>query len=358
VCSSDLRLAFGFSKTGSPSTLTTDWCKYTIFGFGSTFPDFPKLGDSKFFMIIGVNDFNSSDVFIGSALITVDKPPSGTTCPSITVGSKFDLRDTSNNRTFTPVPSQQVDNSSTGYVIARNGTVPSSNLWFYNVKRNSSGAPIFGAARALTVPTYTVPPNAVQPTFSQLLDTSDARNTQAVQATNPDRNTFSFWTQHTVANGSASQVRWYEIDPVPSNPVLLRSDIITGANTFFFNAAISPDRQRNGKTFAFGDSFVIEYNVSSSTIPARITAGSSFSGGGLSFTTVKNGVGPYRDFSCDTEPVCRWGDYAAATPDPNPPTSRPRTDRGEVWGTNQFSGVSNPPASGVSWRTQNFALQP
>jgi len=29
-----------------------------------------------------------------------------------------------------------------------------------------------------------------------------------------------------------------------------------------------------------------------------------------------------------------------------------------VWGTNQFSGVVNPPPHGVNWRTQIFALQP
>ena len=45
VSSSDNRLAFGFSKTASPSS-AADWCKYSI-GFGSVFPDYPKLGDSR-----------------------------------------------------------------------------------------------------------------------------------------------------------------------------------------------------------------------------------------------------------------------------------------------------------------------
>jgi hypothetical protein len=55
--STDNRLAFGFSKTASPSNATTDWCHYDI-TYGTDFPDYPKLGDSQDFAIIGVNTFN------------------------------------------------------------------------------------------------------------------------------------------------------------------------------------------------------------------------------------------------------------------------------------------------------------
>ena len=50
----------------------------------------------------------------------------------------------------------------------------------------------------------------------------------------------------------------------------------------------------------------------------------------------------------------RWGDYSAATPDPRPIIA----GRGVVWGTNQYSGLVNPPAGGVNWRTQIFATEP
>jgi hypothetical protein len=360
--SSDNRLSFGFSKTASPVNVTTDWCHYTL-AFGTRFPDYPKLGDSAFFTIIGVNSFAPG--FVGSDLIAISKPAAGTTCPlasSFKIGVKQNLVDTTGAQVFTPVPAQQVDTSATGYVVARNGGLPSTRLWFFNVTRNPATLlPVFGAARGVTVASYTVPPNATQPTFTQLLDTLDARNTQAVQATNPDRGTFSFWTQHTIANGSLSGVRWYEINPVPAVPVVLRTANIQNPTSFFFNAAISPDRKRLGATVQFGDSFVIEYNVSGSAsgISPNIVAGSSFSGGPLSFSVVKPAVGPYRDFTCQSAgSICRWGDYSSATPDPNPPASRPRLDRGEVWGTNQFSGVVSPPPAGVNWRTQIFALQP
>ena len=365
---SNNKLAFGFSRTSSPSNGTTDWCHYTYTPLDAArFPDYPKLGDSRYFIIIGVNSFKPS--FVGSDLIAISKPPSGSTCPLeiFKAGTVLNLRDTTNAQVFTPVPANQVDLSSTGYVVARNGGLPSTRLWFFNVTRNSStGFPIFGGPRGVTVASYTVPPDATQPPnnppfgYNPVLDTLDARPTQAVQAINPDRGTFSFWTQHTIASGSFAAVRWYEINPVPAIPLILRTANVASGSAHLFNAAISPDRRVQGRTSQFGDSFVVEYSVSSSTIDPRIVSGSSFSGGALSFLLVKGGVDTYRDFSCPSsgDPFCRWGDYSAATPDPAPPSSRPRLDRGAVWGTNQFSGVLNPSAATANWRTRIFNLQP
>jgi hypothetical protein len=363
----DNKLSFGFSRTSSPNNGTTDWCHYTYTPADPVrFPDYPKLGDSRYFIIIGVNSFRPA--FVGSDLIAISKPPRGSTCPMeiFKAGTVLNLRDTANNQTFTPVPANQTDSSSTGYVVARNGALPSNRLWFYNVTRSVTGFPIFGGPRGVTVATYTVPPDANQPPnnppfgYNPLLDTLDARPTQAVQAVNPDRGTFSFWTQHTIAVGAVAGVRWYEINPVPAAPVILRSANIATGNAHLFNAAISPDRRVQGRASQFGDSFVINYSVSGSTISPRIVAGSSFSGGALSFFLVRTGVGPYRDFSCPNagDPFCRWGDYSGATPDPAPPASRPRLDRGAVWGSNQFSGVVNPSAATANWRTWIFNLQP
>ena len=360
---SDNRLSFGFSKTSVPSNVTTDWCHYTL-AFGALFPDFPKLGDSQFFAIVGVNVFSnnsSSGAFVGSALLAASKPPAGTACPAFStfkVGTKLNLVDSSGAQVFTPVPANQIDTSATGYVVAENGTLPSTSLWFFNVTQDTTtGLPIFGPARGVTVGSYAIPAAASQPVFTQVLDTSDARNTQAVQAVDPRLGKFAFWTQHTIASGTVSAVRWYEIDPVPAVPVVLRSADITAPNTFLFNAAISPDHRVDGAISTFGNSFVIEFSASGkvSNINPRIAAGSSVNGGPLSFLLVKDGVGPYRDFTCpNSGDTCRWGDYSAATPDPRPIIA----GHGVVWGTNQFSGLVNPPAGGVNWRTQIFAIMP
>ena len=55
VSASDNRIAFGWSKTATPSS-AADFCKYGT-SFGATFPDYPKLGDSKDYMLVGVNDY-------------------------------------------------------------------------------------------------------------------------------------------------------------------------------------------------------------------------------------------------------------------------------------------------------------
>ena len=287
--STDNRLSFGFSKTSAPSNVTTDWCHYTL-AFGTRFPDYPKLGDSQFFAIIGVNSFNPG--FVGSDLIAISKPAAGTACPAAStfkVGEKLNLVNSSGAEVFTPVPANQVDTAATGFVVARNGALPATKLWFFNVTKGGTGFPVFGAARGVTVGSYAVPAAASQPVFTQVLDTLDGRNTQAVQATDPRlSNKFAFWTQHTIGSGTVSAVRWYEIDPVPATPVVLRSANIT-STCFLYNAAISPDRRVNGATSAFGNNFVIKYNQSATCAASihRILAASSVNGGAVSFLVVK-----------------------------------------------------------------------
>jgi len=370
----DNRLSFGFSKTSSPNS-AADFCHYNL-AFGTRFPDYPKLGDSAFFMIIGVNSFQGSEpdedapeqaqqraTFLGSDIIAVSKPPSGATCPAASTFKANVLRnikDTGGNSVFTPLPANQIDSSSTGYVVARNGTLPSTKLWFRSITRNSStGFAVYGGPRAATVASYTFPPNAPGGINSTVfLDTLDGRTTQAVQSVNPDRGTFSFWVQHTIASGSVSVVRWYEINPVPATPVVLRQGNISGSPSFLFNAAISSDRRvRSGVASAFGDNFVIHYSVTrggASGINPRIVAGSSVNGGAVgAFVTLKSSASPYRDFTCaGADTLCRWGDYAGANPDPLPPT----TDRGVVWGANQWSAGTS--TATANWRTQIFALRP
>ncbi len=301
----DHRIAWGFSKTESPSNLSSDWCHYTITTYGTYLPDYPKLGDSRHFILIGVNAFTGgTDVYDGSDIVAISKPPPGTGCP--TLGSfkraiKIRLRDSLGDFVFTPVPSNQIDNNDTGYVVTIDGHIPLvRKLWFFNVTKGGNGAPKFGLGRSVTVSQYDIPPNVPQAN-RLFLDTLDARTTQAVQAINPARgNVQSFWTQHTVKDPSGfSVVRWYEIDPAPSNPQLLRTDKVAATDAWAFNGAISPDRQVNGSTRRFGDSFVIHYNTGNTLLDPGLLARSSLHGGPVSVPrAIKNGVDQYFDFSC------------------------------------------------------------
>jgi hypothetical protein len=264
---------------------------------------------------------------------------------------------------MTPVPANQIDANPVGYVAARDGTMPSHNLWLFTVRRNSlSGVPIFDPAKALATPDYSLPPNVQQPgpPGAFPLDASDARLTQAVQAEDPWFHTFSFWTQHTIGHLQTASgkwiavVRWYEIDPVPATPTIKNwGELLKITDDDYFNAAISPDRTAKGR---FGNSFVVEFNHVSlqSNIYPDIEAVSGTNGSQpsaySSLLIQSGGNSPYHDFGCSDDNLCRWGDYAAVLPDPNPP----RTDGGIVWGTNQYSPANN--ASG--WLTQIFAVAP
>jgi hypothetical protein len=374
---SENRIAFGFSKGAHPNDLSSDWCHY-IYNYASRFLDNVRLGDNRDFIIFGGNAFQPS--YVGSDINAISKPPRGTTCPdtgSFKTGFLFNIRDTGGVLASSPVPANQIDDLSTGYVAARHGSgilsLPSDKLWLFNVTRDSAtGNPLFSSARQLTVPNYGVPPAATQPAAPGkplvTLRTLDARLGQAVQARNPRRkgSAKSFWTQHTVHHPSESRsiIRWYEIDPEPTVPVVLRTGSVGeqagSTGTFYFNGAISPDRRVDGATKEFGDSFVINYNFSSSAngIFPSIGVASSFRDRPLKFRTVERGVAHYHDLSCPNNgDVCNWGG-AAAAPDPRPPADRPQPNRGVVWGTNQYSGVPNPRPDRTDWRTRIFATQP
>jgi hypothetical protein len=65
--------------------------------------------------------------------------------------------------------------------------------------------------------------------------------------------------------------------------------------------------------------------------------------------------GPDKDFACpNAGNVCRWGDYAAATPDPSSPTG---ATHGQVWLTNQWN-INSTNTGQSNWRTQNIVAQP
>jgi hypothetical protein len=210
----DNRLAFGFSRTASPGNVTSGWCHYTL-ALGRRLPDFPRLGDSKFFVIIGVNSVALPETLLGSDLIAISKPAAGAGCPArsrFKIGKKLNLVDSGGLKVFTPLPANEIDTWDTGYVVARNGDLPSSTLWLFRVTRNPANElPALGSASAIGVAVYDMPPDAPQPIFSQKLATLDAQPTQAVGAIDPSSRVpggFSIWTQHTVKpiNSPASVV--------------------------------------------------------------------------------------------------------------------------------------------------------
>jgi hypothetical protein len=352
---SDNRLAFGWSKTATPTNGTTDWCKYFV-SRGTDFPDYPKLGDTDQLLLIGTNTFGPSG-FNYTELYSVLKPGAGSTCPdasTLTLGLKNNLLDAGGQTAWTPVPANQTDGSGTGYTVATR--FPGGSIvTVFTVTKNASNLLVVGPPRSMSVGAYSTPPAAPQPGTARKLDTLDARITQAVSAIDPFRsNAVGVWAQHTIAGGGGSQVRWYEINPVPATPVPFQSGDQGNASFFYYNAAISPDRRRNGAAGQFGNGMLLHYNRSSSASRISIVAVSKVNNGAVTPELVVLGPSPavVDDFACNASNVCRWGDYAGASPDPLSATDQAN---GVVWGTNGWAEAS----AGVNpdWRTQNFAFK-
>jgi hypothetical protein len=365
-------MAFGFSKSSNPTNLGAEWCKYTAtFGYASTnAPDYPKLGQTKNFLLMGVNFYPSFSSLLStqSDLLWVTKPAGAatiSTCPSAVTfkaGKFSDLRNVDNTQAFTPVPAIQADPASAGWVTAtadvENGS--SGNfLTIFRVRPSVADPTVaeISAPHAIAVGSYSGPLDAPQAGTDRVLDTLDGRVTHAVAAIDPRIPGPAVWTSHAINGGAGSRVRWYEIHPTPlASPSIFQSGVVSNASLYIFNPAISPDRTVNSNGAAHGSSMVMGFTTSSSTTQTAIRMVSKVGSAAQSgLVLVKLSPGKNEDFSCTTAgSTCRWGDYGGATPDP---AAGLTAARGKVWLTNEWNATSTNP-NGVWWRTWNWAATP
>ena len=112
VSSTQNLLDIGFSTTATPTLSASSWCRFAL-NFGSTFPDYPKLGDTQDFMLIGSNDF-AGPTFTVSTIAWMAKPAPGPACPApgtLAIGLSGALKNADGSAAFTPVPANQTDTS-------------------------------------------------------------------------------------------------------------------------------------------------------------------------------------------------------------------------------------------------------
>src|SRR6185312_12611217 len=104
---------------------------------------------------------------------------------------------------FTPVPANNFDGGANGYVVASDfaGPGPQNQVMAWRMSGGGAGAaPSLVAYGNIAVSTYSIPANVPQPGTSAVLDSSDARLTQAVSMTDPGATVpEGVWTQHTIA---------------------------------------------------------------------------------------------------------------------------------------------------------------
>lgn len=354
INATNYRLIFGFSKGPTPSAAASAWCFYqSTFGgrYGRNLPDYPKLGDTADFMLIGVNTFLNGTTYGGSDVAWAAKPAHGvlTTCPTLSsfkTGVKQNLRNADGSAASTPNPVKQTDSSSTGYVITYMdpGKGTSTVLSVFTVTKSGSGTPVFSAAKTVTVPSYSYPPSAPQKGTTKVLDTMDGRLNSAWAAPDPAQGgAVALWTGHTVkasSGGLGAEYRWYEINPAAGT--LYRSGKVQSTSRYVFMGAIAPDR--NGATGAFGSNALMAFNTSAGNAYPAAAMASLFNGVQSDITTVAVSPRAESDFSC--KPVCRWGDYSGASPDPA------STIAGQVWSSAMMTSSTG------TWTTQNWAAAP
>jgi len=367
----DDTFAWGFSKSRNPQNPATDLCNYDAdFGYGAELPDYPKLGDTRDFLLIGANIY-LGEAFIGSDVDWITKFQSKkaiTSCPaasSFKQGQRTMLEDENGVLTSTPEPAKQADPSHDGWVVAvpdpTNSGATGTTLELYHVTKNGDGtANIPQMGTPVTVPQYAPPAPAPQMGTQYPLDTLDGRLTNAIQAVDPSHNkAVALWTQHTIVGGAGAEMRWYEIDV--ANAVTFQEGDITDPNLFVFNGAVSPDRsvkRKNGKLVGrFGANMVSGFTTSgTAAFPADQMVSKVGTGPVSAFVLVHQSPGADQGFDCVELQRCRWGDYGGASPDP---AAAKGATEGNVWLTNEWDhGDSVPNPLTASWATWNWEATP
>ena len=361
-------MRWGFSKTDNPTTIPGSFCNYnTAFGYSSgNAPDYPKLGQSKGFLDIGVNFYPtfSSQHATRSDLLWISKPQGSgpiSTCPASTTfksGKFMDLRNEDGSQAFTPEPAVQTDPSKVGLVLASSdiecpdlcGSGMLLTVYQLKPKALDPTVPRLTKPQSITVSAFSSPPDAPQLGSPTLIDTLDGRLMRAVSGIDPALGTMAVWVSHAVLGGAGSQVNWYEINSSPAkNPTIAQSGVVKNASLYVYDPGISPDRTVNPTGAAHGSDMVLGFTTSSaSAFTAAQMVLKVGAGAQSGFVMIHASTVADVNFGCTQLRVCRWGDYGGASADP---AANLAAGTGDVWLTNQFT-------TGTADATWNWQAHP
>jgi hypothetical protein len=349
-------LLYGFSKSSDPTDLSGGWCHYSL-ASGSApdgaplIDDYPKLGHDDRRLIFGSNVFTTggSESFVTARIWSVPTPPAGplSACPTAPVATTFGsaaspLRTPAGALAFTPVPANTFNASTHGYIVAAddatNGAQRHITSWHMS---GPASSPTLNADGEIPVASYSVPRPAFDFIFPQI-DTLDARLTMAVANADPATGgQEAVWTVHTVDPGNGRVVvRWYEL--LPRSGRARQIGTVTSPWVDVYNGSISPT--------ADGSSAILDFNRSGLLLLPELDARAhrSSMATGSSSPGVRIGSSGAPDFDLSCAPVCRWGDYSGASPDPTVPST--------VWIAGET--IDQPGGLFPSWVTRIAQLSP
>lgn len=259
---------------------------------GTDFYDYPHVGYDQDAVIFTANVFDSNtNAFKYAETYGVAKA-------ALYRGASFSVPVFTNLVGTLAAPIVQ-DNSGKAYLMA----APPSGTTFSIYEATGFGRTTAALAGpfAVTVPAYTVPPNAPQPGVTSKLDTSDSRFiNQSSQIGD------SLFQVHTIALGSFAAPRWYEINAATRTVIQSGTFFATGSS-FDFNASIAANPSKDVYVnWSMTDTAVnpqVRFSGRTAADPAGVIPG-----GVALFTS------PAALHTSD-EPE-RWGDYSAVTLDP------------------------------------------
>jgi hypothetical protein len=262
--------------------------------------DQPRLGmDANALIITG--DFYNGDGwsnFVDSRMFTLAKSQlyaGQTVTPQIFTGLAWPL-----------VPPIVLDNNPNTYLLGFVGSGPPYSAMTLYTLTNSATNPALTSVN-ITVPTFAMPPDAVQPDNGYVLDSMDCRFANAsTQIGN------SLFQVHSVYSGGYARCRFYEFDTV-NNTVVQCGDFGSSSTSYDFNPSLAANRNKDVLvTWSSTDpvnniNAQVRYSGRRHTDPQNVI----FSPGYL-----LAGSATYLSGNTDYYKGQRWGDYSAVSLDP------------------------------------------
>ncbi len=304
---------------------------------GNTHWDFPQLGLDRNAIIV-TGDFFDLDTgdYVDSRMFPVPKSP-------LYSGQKFTLN-LFTGLDGTIAPPIVLDNNPYSYLVTADYLTYDSYVTLYALQGSGTDTPevITGY---IPVPTFALPPYALQPDTGLVLDTLDARFANASTQIGD-----SLFQVHTIDDSGYATPKFYEFDT--KNKKVIQSGIFYGSLTSDdFNASIAANRRK--------DVFV---TWSSTDVPNNVNAQVRVSGRLHTdpLGTISKGIPLFSSATCltgepsDVDPsVQRWGDYSAISLDPADPRGATAWIVNEYISTNDFWGsrigrISLPASNGAT----------
>lgn len=291
---------------------TSRFCKVAT----NSFWDYPGAGKNRTRWLLTANDFPATGGVSG-AIMSIDKTP--------TLSGGSTSAKCWNNLPYNIQPPIVLDSDSRATFLYPR----SSSIGRYVLTTGSSlSGDSLASTSSLSIPSWSAPPDAVQPN-GERLDSLDGRfQSASIQSRG------QIWNIHTIASGSRPVIRWYRLSARGTSRSYYT---YSGSSTYhLFNPSFTTSSGRTGAPAFINVSRTIPSCSSSYCRAAMLVgAGHNNSSSSTVWSWSSAGYSTSQFTGCNTQSrgSCRWGDYSSITVHPS--------EAGAAWGFNQLSNGSS-----------------